>query len=180
MSGNQAASYWKAFLTMLAPEPGEKILDIGAGDCSKAAKVLEASAGAEVFAVDPNEKRIAAARRQRPQVKSSVASAESMPFPDSYFDKAYSTMALHHFTDLDGALCEVARVLKPGGIYVVLEVEPRSALGRLFRFFGRLMGERMQIMSQDQLLARLKQVAGLQVTSSVGFGSTYLVRLARA
>ncbi|HUI22848.1 MAG TPA: methyltransferase domain-containing protein [Nitrososphaerales archaeon] len=173
-------SYWMEFLSMLAPGSGEKILDIGAGDCSKAAKVLEASPGAEVYAVDPNEKRIAAARRQRPQVKSSVAGAECLPFPDSHFDKAYSTMALHHFTDMDKALGEVTRVLRPGGLYVILEVEPHSVFGRLFRFFGGLMGEKMQIMSQDQLLARLKQVAGLQVTNSAGFGSTYLVRLARA
>jgi len=172
-------SYWEAFLSMLAPGPGEKILDIGAGDCSKAAEVLEASPGSEVYAVDPNVKRITAARRRRPQVKSSVAGAESLPFPDSHFDKAYSTMALHHFTDIDKALGEVRRVLRPGGLYVILEVEPRSTLGRLFRFFGGLMGEKMQIMSQDQLLTRLKQSAGLQVTSSARFGGTYLVRLAR-
>ena len=165
---------------MLGPGPGERILDVGAGDCSKAAKVLEASAGAEVYAVDPNERRISAARRQRPQVKSSVAGAESLPFPDCHFDKAYSTMALHHFADLDKALGEVSRVLKPGGLYVVLEVEPRSTLGRLFRFFGGLMGEKMQVMSQAQLLARLKQTEGFQVTGSAGLGSTYLVRLARA
>jgi len=165
---------------MLSPGPGEKILDVGAGDCSKAAKVLEASAGAEVYAVDPNEKRIAAARRQRPQVKSSVAGAENLPFPDSQFDKAYSTMALHHFTDIDRALGELARVLKPGGLYVVLEVEPRSTLGRLFRFFGGLTGEKMQLMSQNQLLARLNQAQGLRVIDSAGFGSTYAVRLARA
>jgi ubiquinone/menaquinone biosynthesis C-methylase UbiE len=170
---------WEAFLSMLAPGPGEKILDIGAGDCSKAAKVLEASPGSEVYAVDPNEKRIAAAKRQRPQVKGSVASAESLPFPDSHFDKAYSTMALHHFADVDMALGEVARVLRPGGLYVIAEVEPRSTLGKLFRFFGGLMGEKMQIMSQAQLLARLKQARGLQVTSSTGLGSTYLVLLAR-
>jgi len=165
---------------MLAPGPGEKILDIGAGDCSKSAKVLEASPGTEVYAVDPNERRIATARRQRPQVKSSVAGAESLPFPDSHFDKAYSTMALHHFTDMDRALDEVARVLRPGGLYVILEVEPRSTHGRLFRFFGRLMGERMRIMSQDQLLATLKRVAELRVTDSAALGSAYLVRLARA
>jgi demethylmenaquinone methyltransferase/2-methoxy-6-polyprenyl-1,4-benzoquinol methylase len=171
---------WETFLSALAPKPGERILDIGAGDCSKAARVLQASDGAEVYAVDPNEKRIAAAKRERPQVKSSVANAESLPFPDSHFDKAYSTMALHHFADLDRALSEVTRVLKPGGSYVVVEVEPGSPLGRLFRFFGKLFGERMQIMTEGQLLSRLEGAAGLRVTRSVGLGSRYLVQLTKS
>ena len=180
MSAGGAESDWDAFLSALSPGQGEKILDIGAGDCSKAARVLEASKGAEVYAVDPNEKRIAAAGREHPQVRSSVAGAESLPFPDSHFDKAYSTMALHHFADMDKAFGEVARVLKPGGQYVILEVDPHSMLGRLFRFFGRLMGEKMQVMTMEQLLARLRQAPGLNVASSRGLGSTYLVKLTRA
>jgi demethylmenaquinone methyltransferase/2-methoxy-6-polyprenyl-1,4-benzoquinol methylase len=171
---------WETFLSALAPKPGERILDIGAGDCSKAARVLQASNGAEVYAVDPNEKRIATARRERPQVKSSVAGAESLPFPDSHFDKAYSTMALHHFADLDRALGEVARVLRPGGSYVIVEVEPSSPLGRVFRAFGRLFGEKMQIMTEGQLLARLERSAGLRVTRSASLGSRYLVQLTKA
>jgi ubiquinone/menaquinone biosynthesis C-methylase UbiE len=173
-------SEWDAFLGMLSPGLGERILDIGAGDCTKAAMVMRASNGAEVYAVDPSEKRIAAAKRAHPQVKSSVAGAEHLPFPDSHFDKAYSTMALHHFTDLDRALGEIARVLKPAGCYVILEVEPNSAIGRLFRFFGILMGEKMQIMTEGELLAKLEHTAGFQVTRSVGLGSRYLVQLAKA
>jgi ubiquinone/menaquinone biosynthesis C-methylase UbiE len=165
---------------MLAPRPGEKILDIGAGDCSKAARVLQASSGSELYAVDPSEKRIASAKRQHPQVSGSVASAESLPFLDSYFDKAYSTMALHHFSDLDRALGEVTRVVRPGGSYVILEVEPRSPLGRLFRFFGGLTGEKMEIMTEEQLLVRLGHATGLHVTRSVGLGSRYIVQLVRS
>ena len=89
-------------------------------------------------------------------------------------------MALHHFADLDRALSEVTRVLKPGGSYVVVEVEPGSPLGRLFRFFGKLFGERMQIMTEGQLLSRLEGAAGLRVTRSVGLGSRYLVQLTKS
>jgi len=173
-------SDWDAFLGMLAPGPREKILDVGAGDCSKAAMVMQASNGADVYAVDPNERKIAAAKRARPQVKSSVAEAERLPFPDSHFDKAYSTMALHHFADLDRSLGEIARVLKPGGSYIILEVEPGSLVGRLFRLIGRLMGEKMRIMTEEQLLARLERTAGFKVVRSVGLGSRYLVQLAKA
>ena len=180
MAEGTSGSDWRTFISILAPGPGERILDIGAGDCSKAARVLLASDGSELYAVDPNEKKIALAKREHPQVKSSVASAESLPFPDSYFAKAYSIMALHHFSDLDRALGEVIRVVRPGGFFVILEVEPGSSLGRVFRFFGRLMGEKMRIMTEEQLLARLEHTEGFQVTRSVGLGSKYLVQLARS
>ena len=161
------------------PKSGERILDIGAGKGEKAARILQAFPGTEVFAVDPNERRITQARRDYPGVRSTVAGAEKLPFDDAFFDKAYSTMALHHFSDLDKAIGEVARVVRPGGSYVILEMEPSSSLGRLFRFFGRLMGERMQVMTEKQLLAQLEHVEGLRAASSVSLGSRYLVQLVR-
>ncbi len=164
---------------MLAPHSGEKILDVGAGKGEKAAKLLQAYQGLEVHAVDPSEKRIEEAKRAYPAVRSLVAGAEKLPFEDAYFDKAYSTMALHHFGDMDRALVEISRVLKHGGSYVILEVEPHSLAGRIFRMFGRLMGERMNIMTEAQCLAKLKTAEGLEVVDSAGLGSNYLVHLRR-
>jgi ubiquinone/menaquinone biosynthesis C-methylase UbiE len=165
---------------MLDPKSGDRILDIGAGRGEKAAKIAEAFPGAEVYAVDPNERRVAEAKRDHPSVRSTVAGAEKLPFGDGFFDKAYSTMALHHFSDLDRALGEISRVVRSGGSYVILEVNPGSPLGRLFRFFGRLMGEKMEIVAEEQLLVRLERSAGFRVDRSVSLGSRYLVRLARA
>jgi ubiquinone/menaquinone biosynthesis C-methylase UbiE len=164
---------------MLDPKSGDRILDIGAGKGEKAARILQTFPGTEVFAVDPNERRITEAKRDHPDVRSTVAGAEKLPFNDAFFDKAYSTMALHHFSDLDRALGEISRVVRPGGSYVILEVEPGSPLGRLFRFFGRLVGEKMQIMTEEQLLVRLQRAASFRVARSVSLGSSYLVQLAR-
>jgi len=180
LTQSDAQSDWEKFVAMLDPKNGERILDIGAGRGEKADRILHAFPGTEVFAVDPNERRITQAKRDHPGVRSTVAGAEKLPFDDAFFDKAYSTMALHHFSDLDRALGEVARVVRPGGSYVVLEVEPGSPLGRLFRFFGRLIGEKMQITTEEQLLARLERTPGFQVARSVSLGSRYLVQLARA
>jgi ubiquinone/menaquinone biosynthesis C-methylase UbiE len=172
-------SNWKELVAMLDPKKGDRIIDIGAGKGEKAARILQAFPGTEVFAVDPSEKRVAKAKRDYPSVRSSVAGAEKLPFDDAFFDKAYSTMALHHFSDLDRALDEVARIVRPGGSYVILEVELGSTLGRLFRFFGRVMGERMEVITKEQLVARLGHVAGFRVVRSVRLGSRYLVQLAR-
>ena len=167
-------------IELLAPTSGERILDVGAGKGQVPDRVMGASNGAEVYAVEPNAKRVALMKRNHPAIKSTVGGAEKLPFPDSYFDKVYTTMALHHFSDLDAALREVARVLKQGGSFVVLEVEPGSGLGRMFRLFGRLMGERMNITTKDQLVARIDGAGGLKVVSSARYGSRYLVKLVRA
>ena len=163
----------------LAPSSGELILDVGAGKGRVADQVMKASGGAEVYAVEPNAKRVDSMKREFPAVKSSLGSAESLPFADSYFDKVYATMALHHFSDLDKALREVARVLKPGGSFVVLEVEPGSGLGSLFRFFGRVTGERMKMLTREQLQAQVESVGGLRVVRSGGEGSRYLIQASR-
>jgi ubiquinone/menaquinone biosynthesis C-methylase UbiE len=170
---------WEHFIQMLAPSNRERILDVGAGNGSVANRVLEASAGAEVYAVDPSEKKAAVMRNDYPGIKSSLAAAESLPFPDSYFDKVYTTMALHHFVDLDRALVEISRVLKHGGSFVILEVEPNSLIGRLFRFFGRIAREKMNIMSEAQLLARFESSKDFEVSRSADLGSRYLIQLTR-
>ena len=163
---------------MLTPIVGEKILDVGAGKGTVAAKVLQSSS-AEVYAVDPNEKRVSQMVRNFPALRGSVAGAEKLPFLDSKFDKVYTTMALHHYADIDRGIAEIARVLKKGGTFVILEVEPGSWMGRFFRSLERLMGEHLTLMKEEQLLAKLSDNRGFEVTKSVKLGSRYLVQLRR-
>ncbi|MDG6990051.1 MAG: methyltransferase domain-containing protein [Nitrososphaerota archaeon] len=170
---------WGRFLSTLDPHSGERILDIGAGVGDVAALVLKATPGAEVHAVDPSARKVSLARTSHPSVKSAVAGAERLPFPDSSFDRVYATMALHHFADLDAALKEIARVLKKGGVFIVLEIKPRSARGMLFRFFGRLRGEHMKMMKADLLKGKLASSGLFGPASSAMLGSGYLVRMSR-
>jgi ubiquinone/menaquinone biosynthesis C-methylase UbiE len=173
-------SEWELLLSTLAPASGDRILDVGAGKGAIAARVHQASNGAEVYAVDPNAEKIASMTRNFPMVKGSVAGAERLPYPGGFFDKVYTTMALHHYADLDKALGEVARVLKHEGSFIVLEVDPHSGKGRLFKFFGRLTGEHVNLMSEDQLAARLGASEGFSVERTAKVGSGYIIQLKRA
>lgn len=179
MAWTDSRTEWDEFVRMLSPGPGEKILDVGAGKGVVAGRVLNASKGALVYAVDPNEKRVARMQNDFPALRASVAEAERLPFADSDFDKAYTTMAMHHYADIDGALGEIARVLKHGGVFVILEMEPGSLMGRIFRLFGRIGGEHMTVMREDQLLARLKARDDFRVSTSAKLGAKYLIQLAR-
>ena len=165
---------------MLSPRAGESILDIGAGKGEVAAKVLEASGGANVYAVDPSGKRVEAARRAFPTVRASVAPAEKLPFSDATFDKAYATMALHHFADIEAALKETFRVLKEGGAFLILEVDPHSRTGGVFRLFGRLRGEQMTLMNREELEARVAATALFKPKASAPAGPGYIVLLTKA
>ena len=54
------------------------------------------------------------------------AGAESMPLDDDAVDAVWSLKAVHHWPQLDEGLAEVARVLRPGGVFIALEKKVES------------------------------------------------------
>jgi demethylmenaquinone methyltransferase/2-methoxy-6-polyprenyl-1,4-benzoquinol methylase len=58
-----------------------------------------------------------------------VANAERLPFPDQSFDAVTIAFGLRNVTDKQGALCDMRRVLKPGGQLLVLEFSKPVAPG---------------------------------------------------
>lgn len=103
-----------AVLEWLAPQPGERILDLGCGDGQLTARI--AATGASVTGLDASPQMAAAARSRGIAVEQ--GSAESMPFAGLAFDAVFSNAALHWVRDQDAMLAEVRRVLKPGGRFV--------------------------------------------------------------
>ncbi len=67
--------------------------------------------------------------------------AERLPLVSASVDGAVVAFGIRNVGDIDAALREVARVLRPGGRFVILEFQtPRGLLGRLYRFyFGRVL-----------------------------------------
>lgn len=76
---------------------------------------------------------------QLPDITSISADVQSLPFPDSSFDRVVSTCVLHHVDDAEMALSEIRRVLRPSGVAdIFLSGDP----GLLFRLARRLGPER--------------------------------------
>lgn len=98
----------------LAPQPGERILDLGCGDGQLTARL--AGSGARVEGVDASPQMVAAARGRG--LKVTEASAESLPFAAGSFDAVFSNAALHWVRNQDAMMAEVRRVLSPGGRFV--------------------------------------------------------------
>ena len=99
------------------PGPGA-VLDVGAGSGRLLAAL--ATRGWTVSGVDPSAPLIEEARKRLPEAAERllVAPAEELPFPDGSFDLAI-VIAVLEYTDLDKAVGELVRVLRPGGRVVV-------------------------------------------------------------
>jgi trans-aconitate methyltransferase len=98
---------------LLAPQAGERILDLGCGDGALTAKI--AAAGAEVIGVDSSPSMVEAARAR--QLDARLLNAESLPF-EAEFDAVFSNAALHWVREQGAMLAGVHRALKPGGRFV--------------------------------------------------------------
>jgi SAM-dependent methyltransferase len=109
----------------------DQAIDLGAG-AGHAALAL-APHVETVTAIDPTPEMLAvaarlAAERTITNVTFVEARAEALPFPDETFDVAISRFSIHHWPDPAGALREVARVLRPGGRVVLVDlVAPEDA-----------------------------------------------------
>jgi SAM-dependent methyltransferase len=108
-----------------------QVLEIGVG--IGADFVRFGRGGANTVGVDLSIRSLALAR-QNAEINQVVptllnADAESLPFADHAFDLVYSWGVLHHTPDMEGALREVHRVLKPGGECRVMLYHRRSLVG---------------------------------------------------
>lgn len=103
-----------SILERLAPQAGERILDLGCGDGVLTMKL--AAAGAEVVGVDASPAMIAAAQERGLDAR--VMDARALTF-DAEFDAVFSNAALHWIPEADLVVRGVARALKPGGRFVV-------------------------------------------------------------
>jgi trans-aconitate methyltransferase len=98
---------------LLAPQPGERILDLGCGDGALTKQLVDL--GCQVVAVDSSALQIEAARQLGLDAR--VMSAEALPFADE-FDAVFSNAVLHWIKRADPLIAGVYRSLKPGGRFV--------------------------------------------------------------
>ena len=100
--------------------PGSRALDVatGTGDLAVALR----AAGAEVVGCDFSEEMLERARQKDPSVHFEWADALALPYEDDSFDAATVGFGARNFSDLSRGLSEMARVVRPGGRVVVLEI----------------------------------------------------------
>ena len=103
----------RAVLELLAPQSGERILDLGCGEGSLTEQLV--AAGATVVGVDTSKAFVAASRERGLDAR--MMDAESLTF-DREFDAVFSNAAMHWMLRPDRVLDGVTRALRPGGRFV--------------------------------------------------------------
>jgi demethylmenaquinone methyltransferase/2-methoxy-6-polyprenyl-1,4-benzoquinol methylase len=126
---------WKrALARCINPQPGQTIVDLagGTGDVAR----LLAAPDRKLVIVDPSLSMLRAGRRKGMQhIDWLSGSGEALPFSDNTIDTLAVAFGIRNMTDMDAALEESFRVLKPGGRFLCLEFSRPLALIRPFYNF---------------------------------------------
>ena len=115
---------WRARAADLAElQPGNRALDVATGTGDLAIELARRVApGGEVVGCDFSEQMLERARAKAPTLIFEPADALALPYADDCFDAATVGFGARNFDDLDRGLRELARVVRPGGRVVVLEL----------------------------------------------------------
>jgi demethylmenaquinone methyltransferase/2-methoxy-6-polyprenyl-1,4-benzoquinol methylase len=137
---------------LAAVGPGSRALDVATGTGDLAVELgRRVGADGEVVGSDFSEEMLTLARRKAPGLRFEWGNALDLPYEDGRFDAATVGFGARNFSDLDRGLAEMARVVRPGGRVVVLEITTpqRPPLSTFFQVWfdrivpliGRLTGE---------------------------------------
>jgi demethylmenaquinone methyltransferase/2-methoxy-6-polyprenyl-1,4-benzoquinol methylase len=136
--------------------PGDRVLDVATGTGDLALELARrVGPDGEVVGSDFSEEMLARARAKAPDARARVAfewaNAMALPYADGEFAAATVGFGARNFSDLDRGLAEMARVVRPGGHVVVLEITTptRPPLSTFYRLWfdrvvpviGRLAGD---------------------------------------
>ena len=134
---------WRQEMAMQAPASG-LVLDLAAGTGDSTTALLKAKEKVRAIALDFCGEMLERARPKLANFEGRAAlvqgDALELPFASSSFEGAISAFAMRNLSDLKAALREILRVLKPGGIFVCLEIfSPPAPFRPIFNlYFGRL------------------------------------------
>jgi demethylmenaquinone methyltransferase/2-methoxy-6-polyprenyl-1,4-benzoquinol methylase len=121
---------------------GARVLDIATGTADLAILSARTEPSASVVGLDPSERMLDIGRQKvqragfSERVELRTGDAETLPFPDASFDAVSIAFGIRNVPNRDRALAEMARVTRPGGRVVILELSdpPPGFFGPFARF----------------------------------------------
>lgn len=161
-----------AVVQRISPQPGETVLEIGAG--MGAAMVVAAQSGASVVAVDPTPymrrimrlRRVAMPKGRRVQIIEGAA--EQLPAASSTVDAVWSVNTMHHWGDMERAIREIHRVLKPGGRVLLLDEDFENSAHPAHAEFTKRRAKHGHHFTEIDPVAVAQSLRGLGFASATG------------
>ncbi|HUE09831.1 MAG TPA: class I SAM-dependent methyltransferase, partial [Steroidobacteraceae bacterium] len=102
----------------LAPLAGKRVLDVGCGKGRFARIFQNEEPQTELWGLDISEAML---RFVPAGIHTRAGSMTEIPFENYFFDAAYATESLEHAVEIEKAVSEICRVVKPGGRIVIID-----------------------------------------------------------
>lgn len=127
----------RQFLDWLAVGAERDWLDVGSGTGALSETILATAAPRSVTGVEPSDafRAYAAARLTDPRARFVAGTAQQLPLPDASVDAVVSGLVLNFVPEPEGAVVEMARVLRPGGIVAAYVWDYRGGMELMRRFW---------------------------------------------
>jgi len=160
-----------------ADRPVERVVDL-AGGTGRAARAIAAPGGGvrapETLVVDASRPMLArAAERDTPAVQ---GDAGRLPLRDGSVDAVVVLDAFHHLPDREAALAEAARILRPGGVLVIREFDPRTLRGRALVVAEELVGFQSTFRGPDRWVTDCEAAGLASTVLDRGFAFTVVAK----
>ena len=137
--------YWKkSLINMMNPRDKRKLIDVACGTGDVGKLFLDSTnKEAEITCVDPNKGMVSQGKQKLSNyknVKWVISPAEKLPITDNSFDYYTISFGLRNTKNLNKALSEAYRVLRPGGSYLCLEFSKiqNSNLDFIYKNYSKL------------------------------------------
>jgi demethylmenaquinone methyltransferase/2-methoxy-6-polyprenyl-1,4-benzoquinol methylase len=128
----------------LSPHPGGKYLDVGCGTGDVSIEILSQAPGCTVTGIDRSEKMLEVGREKltavglENSISLDIGDVLDLEYSDNYFDGAITSFCIRNVTDRRRGIAEICRVVRPGGLLVILELTHPTGfiMNPLFRIYA--------------------------------------------
>jgi len=136
------------------PLTGRDVLEVGSGRGGGASYLCRSRAPSSVTGVDVAQRAVALSQRHRrgAGLRFVQGDAVALPFPDGSFDAVVNIESSHCYPSFPAFLDEVARVLRPGGLFAYADFRPRMEVPELL---DRLAGGSLALVASEDITANV-------------------------
>lgn len=122
IKGRHARSLYPCILQRLSEISYQTALDLGCGTGELMKLILRQDNTKTLYGIDLSGEMLKAAKNKLGQTATVIlGDSEQLPFADNFFDVVYCNDSFHHYPAPDKVLCEINRVLKPRGTFVMCD-----------------------------------------------------------
>ena len=141
LEGKLSRKFYNLIMKEIKLTSGAAVLDVGSGTGALLGMLANVHK-IKGHGIDAEEKMLAVAKKNFPQMNFQSARCDKVPFGDKTFDAVISCLSFHHFDNREGFAKEAGRILKPDGVLYIADVcfpwLIRKILNGIFRIAGRV------------------------------------------